>query len=507
MAAGYDLVVIGGGAAGLGAARGGAAAGALTLLVSEGEIGGECTFTGCVPSKTLIEAAACGAAFPAAMAAVRNSVAAIAATETAEMLAREGIDVLRGRAVFTAPDKVSVGERVLAARRFVVATGSRPVIPPVPGLAETAFLTNETVFGLRKLPGRLTVLGGGAVGCELAQAFARLGSQVTLIEAVGRLLPAADPAASAVVEHVFRAEGISVSTGVAAASVKQNEKGVTLRLASGQETEADLLLVAAGRQPAAGHLGLDNAGARLDERGCVVTDRHLATTAPGIYAAGDVTGRMPFTHAAHAMGRLAARNALRRRWSPPGTFATQTIPWVVFTDPEVAQVGLTEPQAAAHAGARVAYLPVSEVDRAVTAGRTEGFVKLIAGRRRVLGAAGGGRLLGGDDRRWPRGGDDPRARAGHVRRHVHRPARPDRPRIPHLVAGHPAGRRPVLRRVRRPHRPPGGDQPELSLVENQPGRLRAHLYLHDLFVSGPAAVGQAAGARGTDVPGHVSLAA
>jgi len=391
----YDLVVIGGGAAGLGAARGGAAAGARTLLVSEGEIGGECTFTGCVPSKTLIEAAARGAAFPAAMAAVRNAVAAIAATETAEMLAREGIDVLRGRAVFTARDKVSVGGRVLGARRFVVATGSLPAVPPVPGLAETAFLTNETVFGLRKLPGRLTVLGGGAVGCELAQAFARLGSQVTLIEAAGRLLPAADPAASAVVEHVFRAEGISVSTGVAAASVKQNEKGVTLRLASGQVTEADLLLVAAGRQPVARHLGLDNAGARLDERGCVVTDRHLATTAPGIYAAGDVTGRMPFTHAAHAMGRLAARNALRRRWSPPGAFATQTIPWVVFTDPEVAQVGLSEPQAAAaHAGARVAYLPVTEADRALIAGRTEGFVKLIAGRRRVLGAAGGGRVLG-----------------------------------------------------------------------------------------------------------------
>jgi pyruvate/2-oxoglutarate dehydrogenase complex dihydrolipoamide dehydrogenase (E3) component len=391
----YDLVVIGGGAAGLGAARGGAAAGARTLLVSEGEIGGECTFTGCVPSKTLIEAVACGAAFPAAMAAVRNAVAAIAATETAEMLAREGIDVLRGRVVFTARDKVTVGGRVLGARRFVVATGSRPALLPVPGLAETAFLTNETVFGLRKLPGRLTVLGGGAVGCELAQAFARLGSQVTLIEAVGQLLPAADPAASAVVEHVFRAEGIRVSTGVAAVSVKQNEKGVTLRLASGQETEADLLLVAAGRQPAAGHLGLDNAGARLDERGCVVTDRHLATTAPGIYAAGDVTGRMPFTHAAHAMGRLAARNALRRRWSPPGAFTTLAIPWVVFTDPEVAQVGLTEPQAAAaHAGARVAYLPMSEADRAVTAGRTEGFVKLIAGRRRVLGAAGGGRVLG-----------------------------------------------------------------------------------------------------------------
>jgi len=144
------------------------------------------------------------------------------------------------------------------------------------------------------------------------------------------------------------------------------------------------------RQPPRG--GLENAGVRLDERGHIVTGRHLATTAPGTYAAGDMSGWMPFTHAAHAMGRLAARNALRRRWSPPAPFTTAAIPWVVFTDPEVAQVGLTEPQAAAtQPGARVAYLPMSEADRAVTAGRTEGFVTIIAGRRRVLGNAGGGR--------------------------------------------------------------------------------------------------------------------
>ena len=391
----YDLIVIGGGAAGLGAARAGAAAGARTLLVSEGEIGGECTFTGCVPSKTLIEAAARGAAFPAAMAAVREAVAAIAATETAEVLAADGIEVLRGRAVFSSPREISVDGRVLRARGFVIATGSRPAVPPVPGLAEAGYLTNETVFGLDKRPGRLAVLGGGAVGCELAQPFARFGSQVMLIEAAPRLLPAADPAASQVIEDVFHAEGIGMRTGVAAASVKHNDNGVTLVLASGEETGADRLLVASGREPVAGHLGLENAGVRVDERGYIVTDRHLATTAPGIYAAGDVTGRMPFTHAAHAMGRLAARNALRRRWSPPATFATPAIPWVVFTDPEVAQVGLTEAQAAAaHPGARVAYLPASEADRAITAGRTQGFVKIIAGRRRVLGTAGGGRVLG-----------------------------------------------------------------------------------------------------------------
>jgi pyruvate/2-oxoglutarate dehydrogenase complex dihydrolipoamide dehydrogenase (E3) component len=391
----YDLVVLGGGAAGLGAARAGAAAGARTLLISDGEIGGECTFTGCVPSKTLIEAAARGASFPDAMSAVRGAVAAIAATETAGALAREGIEVLRAAAAFTSPREVSAGGRVLRARGFVIATGSRPAIPQVPGLAEADYLTNETIFGLGELPARLLVLGGGAVGCELAQAFARLGSQVTVIEAASRLLPAADPAVSHLLEGVFCADGISVRTGVAAASVKNDDKGVTLRLVSGEEMAADRLLVAAGRQPAASNLGLEHTGVQVDERGHIVTDRHLATTRHRIYAAGDVTGKMPFTHAAFAMGRVAARNALRRRGSPPGTFGTLPIPWVVFTDPEVAQVGLTEAQAAATVpGARVAWLPMSEADRAVTAGRAEGFVKIIAGPRRVLRNTGGGRILG-----------------------------------------------------------------------------------------------------------------
>src|SRR5579875_1745510 len=235
----------------------------------------------------------------------------------------------------------------------------------------------------------------GPVGCELAQAFARLGSTVTLIEAAPRLLPAADPAVSDLIAAVFRAEGISVRIGVAAASVTQEDKGVALALAPGEQVTADRLLVATGRQPVAGGLGLAEAGVQLDQRGYIVTDRHLATTARGIYAAGDVTGRMPFTHAAFGMGRLAARNALRRRWGPHGTFAASAIPWVVFTDPEVAQVGLAEAEAAAaHPGARVAWLPMSEADRAVTAGRTDGFVKIIAGRRRVLGSTGGGRVLG-----------------------------------------------------------------------------------------------------------------
>jgi pyruvate/2-oxoglutarate dehydrogenase complex dihydrolipoamide dehydrogenase (E3) component len=392
----YDLIVIGGGAAGLAAAQAGAAARARTLLVAEGELGGECTFTGCVPSKTLIEAAARGASFTDAATAVREAVAAIAATETAEVLTRQGIEVVRGRAAFTSPREVTVDGRVLRARGFVVATGSRPAVPPVTGLTGVPYLTSENIFGLTGLPASLAILGGGPVGCELAQAFARLGSQVTLVEAAPRLLPTADPLAATVISEVFAAEGITVRCGSPVETVTSipNGGGFLLRLHDSAEVTAEKLLVTAGRTPATAGLGLADAGIRRSGRGALAVDDTLASTARGVYAAGDVTGLMPFTHAAYAMGRIAARNALRGH-RPRERFSTAGIPWAVFTDPEVAQAGLTEEQAAAQVpGARVAYLPVREVDRAVTAGQTDGFIKIIAGPRRLTGRFGGGRVLG-----------------------------------------------------------------------------------------------------------------
>jgi pyruvate/2-oxoglutarate dehydrogenase complex dihydrolipoamide dehydrogenase (E3) component len=392
----YDLIVIGGGAAGLAAAQAGAAAHVRTLLVSEGEIGGECTFTGCVPSKTVIEAVARGATFTEAMTAAGEAVATIAATETAGVLKRAGIEVIRGRASFTSPHRITVAGQKLRARGFVLATGSRPAVPPVPGLDTVPHLTNENVFQLTELPASLAVLGGGAVGCELAQAFHQLGSEVTVLEAAPRLLPAADPAASKLLAKVFAAQGITVRTAaqVEKTEISHNGIGCAIQVRDSPTVAATHLLVAAGRTPVTEGMGLDAAGVRLDQHGVVVTDRHLATTAPGIYAAGDCTALMPFTHAAYAMGRLAARNALRSRRSPTGSFGTAAIPWVVFTDPEVAQVGFTADQAAPVRGARVAYLPMREVDRAVTAGRTEGFVKIVAGPRPGLGNLGGGRVLG-----------------------------------------------------------------------------------------------------------------
>jgi pyruvate/2-oxoglutarate dehydrogenase complex dihydrolipoamide dehydrogenase (E3) component len=387
-----DLIVIGGGPGGMAAARAGARAGARTLLVQRGPIGGDCTFTGCVPSKALIEAAARGESFPEAMVAARRAVETIAATEDDDVFRRDGVDVLHAWASFRSPTELDVDGSVLTCRRFVVATGTGPAVPSIEGLSELAYLTNENVFELEERPPALAVLGGGAVGCELAQAFGRLGSRVTVVEALDRLLPREEPETSEVIAEAFAAEGIDVRVGCKVVKVEPLEgKGAArLHVEGGETVVADRLLVAVGRRAATEGLGLEAAGV-VTERGFVKVDRHLASTATGIWAAGDVTGLLQFTHAADEMGRVAAANALARR--ARRTFDTSAIPWITFTSPEVGRVGLTEAQAAERDG-RVAYLPMTEVDRAVVAGEILGFVKLIAGRRRLLGNVGGGRLLG-----------------------------------------------------------------------------------------------------------------
>ena len=335
----HDLVVIGGGAAGLGAARAGVRAGARVLLVSAGEPGGDCTFTGCVPSKTLIEAAARSLPFPVAAQRVRDAVLAIAATEDAATLRAEGIDVTLGRAQFTRPDQIEVDGRPVHAGRFVVATGAAPLIPPIPGLAGVAYLTNETVFDLSELPPSLAVLGGGATGCELAQAFARLGSHVTVIEGTDRLLSNEEPDAARVIAEVFAREGVDVRLGARLEHAGADDGGgVRLWLGDGTEVRAAGLLVAVGRRPVTADLDLPAAGIAVDDRGHIRTDEHLATTTRGVYAAGDVTGRMPFTHAAFEMGRIAAGNALSRRRSRYRPAATS---WLTFTDPELPRFGPT----------------------------------------------------------------------------------------------------------------------------------------------------------------------
>jgi len=391
----YDLIVIGGGAGGIGAARTAARRGARALLIQAGPLGGECTFSGCVPSKALIAAAARGDAFPVAMAAVHKAVDAIAATETDEIFRREGIDVLHGRATFRSPREIDVDGRRLTARRFIVATGSQPAVPPIPGLEAVAYLTNENVFELDRLPESLTVLGGGPVGCELAQAFSRLGARVTVVEALDRLLPDEEPDASRVISETFAAEGIEVWLEAKLARVEALDQTGAVRLHAdrGHSVTGDRLLVAAGRRAVTTGLGLDAAGVTTNQ-GYVATDDHLATSARNIWAVGDVAGRLQFTHAAFEMGRIAATNALSARWRRRN-FNPSWIPSVTFTAPEVARVGLTEAEASEREPtAQVAFLPTSQVDRAVTTGETQGFVKLIAGSRRLLRGTGGGRVLG-----------------------------------------------------------------------------------------------------------------
>ncbi|MGH9038874.1 MAG: dihydrolipoyl dehydrogenase family protein, partial [Acidimicrobiia bacterium] len=345
-----------------------------------------------VPSKTILEAGAAGKSFAAAMLAARRAVDNIAAREDDDVFGREGVEVLHGWAAFRAPGELDVDGTVLRSRRFVIAAGAEPAVPPVAGLADIGYLTNENVFDLAELPPSLAVLGGGAIGCELAQAFRRLGAEVTVIEALDRLLPREEPEASAVVADALVAEGIQLRLGqkLVRAEPLEAKGAARLHLESGDAVAADRVLVAVGRRGATAGLGLEAAGVATD-RGFVRVDDRLATTAPGIWAVGDVTGALQFTHAADEMGRVAVANALSRRGRRK--FDASAVPWVTFTSPEVGRVGMTEAEAAGHGG-RVAFLPMVEVDRAVAAGRTLGFVKLIAGPRQVLANAGGGRILG-----------------------------------------------------------------------------------------------------------------
>ncbi|WP_019856310.1 dihydrolipoyl dehydrogenase family protein [Actinopolyspora mortivallis] len=388
----WDVLVLGGGAAGLAAAETARRGGSRVLLVTEGPPGGDCTFTGCVPSKTLIEAAEAGLSFPVATERARATVRRVAGTEDERVLRERGIHVVRGRARFRAARTVEVDGRRFTAGRVVLATGSRPAVPDIPGLEEVPYLTTDTLFELTDEPASLLVLGGGAVGCELAQALNRLGIGVTVLEGASRLLPAMDPEASAVLTRQLLAEGVRVRTGTPARAVRAADGKVLVDLADGETARAERLLVATGRRPDTEGLGLDTVGLRTDGKGHVLVDRHMDTGVAGLSAAGDVTGLFGHTHGAYAMGRVAVLAGARRMRRP--TFDPATAPTVVFTSPEVATVGVGEHELGHHSGARLAHLPMSEVDRAVTAGAEEGFVKLLAGPRRVVGRLGGGRVLG-----------------------------------------------------------------------------------------------------------------
>jgi pyruvate/2-oxoglutarate dehydrogenase complex dihydrolipoamide dehydrogenase (E3) component len=390
-----DVIVVGGGAGGLTAATRAARRGASVALVADGPLGGDCTHTGCVPSKTLLAAAANGRTFDDAMSAVHAAVARIAAAEDETVLARAGVRVVRGRGELTAPGRVRVDGVGFTARHVILATGATAALPPVPGLDAIGPLTNETEFSLGRRPGRLVVVGGGAIGCELAQAFARFGTHVTVVEAAERLLPPEDPDASALIEAALAADGVDVRVGARLEQATTDGTNRCLRLADGTELTADQVLVATGRRPVTAGLGLDEVGVQLDAGGRIVVDDTCATNVAGVWAIGDVTTIGGFTHVAGHMGFVAATNATRsNRLRPASKVDRRVVPRVTFTDPEVASIGLSESDAAAVAGARASVVGFDHLDRAVISGREAGFVKLVAGPRPVLRSLGGGQLLG-----------------------------------------------------------------------------------------------------------------
>jgi pyruvate/2-oxoglutarate dehydrogenase complex dihydrolipoamide dehydrogenase (E3) component len=401
----YDVIVVGGGTAGLTAALTARHHGASVALVEqEPRIGGDCTFYGCVPSKALIEIAqiahdlgrayaegivAAAPMFEFAAVTRRRAriVDEIADDERDERFTRAGIDVIHARARFRDEHTLELeGAREITGSRFVLATGSRPAIPPIDGLSTARYLTNETVFELQHLPERLLVLGGGAVGLELAQAFRRLGSRVTVLEAADRLLPQDEPEAGETIAQVLAREGIDLRLSVNATAVEQRGSEHALRV-DGDEIICDELLVATGRSGSTNALGLE-----LElERGYAKIDRRCRTSLSHVYAAGDVTGGYQFTHVASHEGRVAGANAAGKR----ARLDERVVPWVTFTDPEIAHVGLTETQARErHRRVETHVFPMNAVDRARILESPLGFVKLVTAARPLLGRSGGGVLVG-----------------------------------------------------------------------------------------------------------------
>ena len=382
----HDLVVIGGGAAGLVTAGGAAQLGALTLLVERQRLGGECLYTGCVPSKALIAISArrkAGATidWAAAKTAIAGAIATIEPHDSAERFGGFGVEIVFGEATFTGHDEITVGDRRITARRFVIATGSDAAVPPIAGLADVPFLTNDGIFDLPDLPDHLLIIGGGAIGCELSQSFARLGARVTIVD-VGTLLPNDDPDAVAIVRDQLRADGVVIHEGAVIARASTGNGLVMLHLGDGSVLTGSHLLVAAGRKARMDGYGLDVAGVAVTPAGITV-DRYLRTSNRRIFAIGDCRAGPRLTHAADQDARTVIQNALF-----PFRKATDysALPAATFTDPELAQVGLTEAKArAAHADIQVLRHDFDHNDRSVAEGDMRGFVKIMAVGNRVVG--------------------------------------------------------------------------------------------------------------------------
>jgi pyruvate/2-oxoglutarate dehydrogenase complex dihydrolipoamide dehydrogenase (E3) component len=409
----YDLVVIGAGTAGLVVAAGaaGLGLGLKVALIEKHLMGGDCLNVGCVPSKCVIrssrvigeirEAAMLGVRvgdcievdFPAVMERMRRLRAGISHHDSAERFKKLGIDVFLGKASFNSSSSIQVGDRILKFKKAVIATGARAVRPSIQGIEEAGYLTNETVFSLTERPQRLAVIGGGPIGCELAQAFSRLGCEVIVFHRGSHILNKEDADAAEIVQNTFLRENIRLVLGCQMLRVEKTDAGKTLYFncnGSEESVTVDEILAGAGRAPNVEGLNLEAVGVEYDRRRGVLVNDYLQTTNPQIYAAGDICMNWKFTHAADAAARIVIKNTL---FSPFGfgryKLSDLVMPWVTYTDPEIAHVGMYEEEAQQKGiSVNTIKIPFSSVDRAIADGEEQGFVKILheQGGDRILGA-------------------------------------------------------------------------------------------------------------------------
>lgn len=399
-----DICVIGAGSGGLSVAAAAAAFGVSVVLIEKHKMGGDCLNTGCVPSKALLAAAKRAALAHSALPfgvtvdiatdfakvhdRVQNVIAAIAPVDSAERFTGLGVRVIKGQAAFKSKRTVAVDDKIeIRARRFVIASGSAPVLPPIPGLDSGPYLTNETIFNLTEQPAHLIVIGGGPIGLEMAQAFRRLGSEVTVCEAL-QPLTKDDPECAAIVLDRLDRDGVMIRAGVKVVSVVHANGAVMLTIEgpnAEEKIEGTHLLVAAGRKPTVDGLGLEAAGIRYDRRGIAV-NKKLKTSNRRVYAIGDcAAGQLQFTHAANYHAGLVIRNAL---FKLPVRVNNDVIPWVTYTEPELAQTGLSEAEARKR-GLKIRILrwPYHDNDRAQAERETHGHIKIIVTKNgKILGA-------------------------------------------------------------------------------------------------------------------------
>jgi pyruvate/2-oxoglutarate dehydrogenase complex dihydrolipoamide dehydrogenase (E3) component len=401
----YHALIIGGGSAGLVAASGLASFGAKTALIEKNKMGGDCLNAGCVPSKTFLKSTRLASLIKRSgefglkagldavdlskvMARVRSVINSIAPHDSKERFVSLGVDVIEGEAVFTDSHTVTAGGRILTGKYIIIASGSRAMVPPIPGLKDVPYLTNENIFDLQVLPKHLIVLGGGPIGLELSQGFRQLGSEVSVIDMLPSLFPKDDQEAAPLMEKKLAGEGIKFYLGAKITAVRGKDKDITVTIekdGKNIEINGDALLVALGRAPDTKSMGLEKAGVKTDKRGYIPADAKMKTNIPHIFACGDVIGPFQFTHMAGYQAGIVVRNIIL----PLSTKADYSaVPWATYTVPEVAHVGYTEPWAK-QLGLfkdKVIY-NLAENDRAKAEGDTEGFIKLIIGKKgRLIGA-------------------------------------------------------------------------------------------------------------------------